>query len=181
MSVDLRECRLDDAAVIADIYNQAVAAGNATMDDHAKTEEDFIRLISGFCERETILVLKRGGEVVGWGIIKRYSDRPCYRFACETSVYLRETHTRRGLGTLIKKALIERCRSYGYHHVVAKIFADNRGSIEYNLALGYEMVGIQREVGFKNGRWQDVAILQLVLEDVLPAGGTPETQGRKPT
>jgi hypothetical protein len=31
------------------------------------------------------------------------------------------------------------------------------------------MVGIQREIGFKNGHWQDVAILQLVLDDVLPA------------
>ncbi len=41
-------------------------------------------------------------------------------------------------------------------------------SIEYNLRFGYEVVGIQREIGFKNGHWQDVAVLQLVLDDVPP-------------
>ena len=64
--------------------------------------------------------------------------------------------------------MIERCRAYGYHHLVAKILADNTRSIEYNLRFGYERVGVQREIGFKNGHWQDVAILQLVLDDVAP-------------
>jgi len=178
---DLRDCRPADAAAIAEIYNEAVHAGNATMDDRTKSEQDMLDLISSFTERETILVLEESSRVVGWGIIKRYSDRPGYRFACETSVYLRDSHTRRGLGTAIKRAIIERCRSYRYHHLVAKIFADNRGSVEYNLRLGYELVGIQREVGYKNGGWQDIAILQLVLDDSRPVETTKATPGKNPS
>ena len=68
----------------------------------------------------------------------------------------------------MKTALIERCKTYGYHHLLARIFADNEASIEYNRRFGYELVGVQREIGFKDGHWQDVAILQLVLEDVPP-------------
>ena len=102
-------------------------------------------------------------------MIKRYSPRPGYRYCCETSVYLRRSQRRRGHGTRIKTALIERCREYGYHHLLARVWADNTASIEYNRRFGYEIVGIQREVGYKDGRWVDIAILQLVLEGGGPA------------
>ncbi|MFQ5630895.1 MAG: GNAT family N-acetyltransferase [bacterium] len=75
---------------------------------------------------------------------------------------------RKGYGSLIKKALVDRCKQYGYHHLVAKIFATNTASIEYNKKFGYEIVGRQKEIGIKNGRWQDSVIMQLVLPDVLP-------------
>ncbi len=164
-----RDARPDDAAAIAEIYNESVRAADATMDEDEKIAAEVRRQIEGFGPRETILVLEGGARILGWGIIKRYSDRPGYRFCCETSVYLRRDEVARGYGPRIKLALIERCRQYGYHHLVAKIFADNIRCIEYNLRLGYERVGIQREIGYKNGRWHDVAILQLVLDDVAPA------------
>ncbi len=161
----LRDATDDDAAAIAEIYNQSVAAGDATMDEEPWTAESVRRKLAGFNDRETILVLAVGSSLAGWGIIKRYSDRRGYRFCCETAVYLQRDRVGRGFGTRIKKALIERCREYGYHHLVAKIFANNRASIEYNLKLGYEIVGTQKEIGFRNGRWQDVTILQLLLDE----------------
>ncbi|RMI06650.1 MAG: N-acetyltransferase family protein [Calditrichaeota bacterium] len=167
-TVRIRDATPEDAPVIADIYNESIAAGDATMDDDPKTPEYFRQLMAGFNKREAILVMEVEGKVIGWGIIKRYSDRSGYRFCCETSVYLYRSQVGKGYGTRLKKALIERCREYGYHHLVAKIFADNRASIEYNRKLGYEMVGIQKEIGFKNGHWQDIAIMQLVLKDVPP-------------
>ncbi len=180
----LRDVALSDAAVIAEIYNEAIRGGRATMDDELKTTEDIERMIAAFNDREIILMLERptspsaddlsesetnrGAEVLGWGIIKKYSDRLGYRYACETSVYLWQRHSGHGYGSRIKQALIDRCKVYGYHHLVAKIFADNTLSIAYNRKFGYELVGIQKEIGYKNGRWQDIAILQLVLTDVAP-------------
>ena len=167
-STFFRKATPRDAAVIAGIYNESIRAGGATMDDKPKTESEIRGQIESFGKREMIVLLERGSRVVGWGVIKRYSDRPGYRFACETAVYLRYEELRRGYGSAIKEELIRRCRELGYHHLVAKIFADNVGSIEYNLRFGYEMVGVQREIGWKGGKWQDVAIMQLVLGDVPP-------------
>ncbi len=176
----LRDAGEQDAAAIAEIYNQSIAVGDATMDGAEKSARDIKSWLANFSKRETILVFEqpvlshsekdgsKGGSVVGWGIIKRYSDRFGYRFCCETAVYLRRDQVGRGLGTRMKKALIERCKEYGYHHLVAKIFADNEASIAYNLRLGYEKVGTQREIGWKNGSWKDVVILQLILDDVAP-------------
>ncbi len=164
----LRDATLDDAAVIAEIYNETIRTGYGTMDAEPKTDADIRAQMEGFTKREAYLLLERDDAVVGWGVIKRYSDRPGYRFCCETSVYLRHAELRKGYGSYIKRAVIERCKAYGYHHLVAKIWASNTASIEYNKNFGYELVGIQKEIGYMNGRWQDIALMQLVLADVPP-------------
>jgi phosphinothricin acetyltransferase len=152
---------------VADIYNVWVRQGG-TMDTVEKTADDFRTLVDGFSKREAILVAEQGLDILGWGIIKHYSDRPGYRVCCETSVYLRPDCLRKGYGSALKRVLLKRCRDYGYHHLLARIWADNEASIEYNKRFGYETVGIQREVGHRDGKWRDVCIMQLVLEDVPP-------------
>lgn len=176
--LSIRDATHDDAAAIADIYNESIRSGGACLEEDLYSPEGIRQKIASFHDRETILLLESSVPVagsqgppastLGWGIIKRYSDRQGYRFACETAVYLRRHMVGMGLGTRIKLAQIERCRQYRYHHMVAKILATNTASIEYNKKLGYDVVGIQKEIGFQNGRWQDVAILQLVLDTPLP-------------
>ena len=43
----LRDARPEDAAVIAEIYNESIAAANATMDDEPKTAYDIRRQVEG--------------------------------------------------------------------------------------------------------------------------------------
>lgn len=164
----LRDATPGDAAAIAEIYNQSIVAANATMDDKPKTAADIRRQMAAFTNRETYTILERDGELIGWGLIKLYSPRSGYSRCAETSVYLDQSEVRRGYGSFIKRALIERCKEYGYHHLIARVWADNAASIEYNRGFGYEIVGIQREIGYIDGHWQDIAVLQLVLEDVGP-------------
>ena len=166
--LQIRDCTLADSATIAEIYNESIETGGSTMDTVKKSVGDVENMIRAFNEREIILMMERDSYTVGWGIIKRYSDRYGYRTACETSVYLRHDEVRKGYGTRMKRALIERCRQFGYHHLVAKILSVNEGSIAYNIRLGYEVVGVQKEIGYINNKWQDVTIMQLLLRDVPP-------------
>ena len=166
----LRAASVDDAADIAAIYNQSVYQGDATMDEAHWRPETVHEMMATHSDREGFIVLEVAGAVIGWGIYKRYSPRAGYRFAGETAIYLRREFTGRGYGTRLKRALIERCRAAGYHHLVAKVFADNTASIAYNLRLGYEVVGTQREIGFRGGRWVDVTILQLLLHNKVVGG-----------
>ena len=165
MALIIRDATDADAAAIADIYNEAIAAGGATMDDDPWTADDVRTQMAGFSSRELYLVVEDEGRTLGWGVIKLYSHKAGYRFCAETSVFLRQARVRQGHGSRLKHALIDRCRDLGYHHLIARIFADNKASIEYNKAFGYEVVGVQREIGFKDGRWQDVAVMQLLLDD----------------
>ena len=162
--LQVRDATIEDAQAIADIFNETIGSRRNTMDLTLKTAVDIENKIRGFDEREVILVLVRDGGVIGWGIIKKYSARVGYRFAAETSVFLRRSEIRKGYGTYLKSLVIDRCRELGYHHLVARIWASNTASIEYNKRLGYEMVGVQREIGFVDGEWRDVAVMQLVLD-----------------
>ncbi len=150
---------------VAAIYNEAILKGTATMEESLKTAEDIAGWIKKFNHRERLYVMIRSDIIIGWGIIKRYSDREGYRFACETAVYFWERETGKGYGSQMKKYLQVKCAELDYHHLVAKIFATNTASIEYNKRLGYEIVGRQREVGFKNGRRIDIVIMQCIIEN----------------
>lgn len=161
--ITIREAALEDYAAIAEIYNVSIRKGDATMEEEEKSATDIAAWVDKFNDRERLFVLGRPGEVRAWAILKRYSDREGYRFACETAVYVAEAFVRLGYGSSLKKHLIEVCRNLGYHHMVAKIFATNESSIAYNERLGYTIVGRQNEIGFRNGSWQDVVIMQLIL------------------
>ena len=154
---------ITDAQPVMEIYNEHIADGNSTMDQQTKSLGEIEDWFKEFWERELIVLLEDANKVLGWGIIKRYSDREGYSKACETAIYLRSAETRKGYGTLIKKWIIDKCRQLGYHHLVAKIFSSNTASIEYNKKLGYELVGEQKEIGFADGQWQNVTILQLLI------------------
>lgn len=153
-----------DAEAIAEIYNESVAAADSTLDEIPWTAAGVTQQMQAYSDREGFWTLVRGQEVVGWGVIKRYSDRTGYRYTCETAVYLRRSERGQGYGRRIKVALIERCKALGYHHIVGKILARNQASLELNRRLGFEVVGIQREVGLLRGAWQDIVLIQLILE-----------------
>ena len=106
--------------------------------------------------------------VAGWGIVKRYSDRPGYAIACETSLYVAEAENGRGIGSELLGALIRRAHELGYRHLVAKIMASNERSVAFHERRDYELVGRQRRIGIVNGSHQDVVILQRLLSDEAP-------------
>ena len=50
---------------------------------------------------------------------------------------------------------------------MAKILAVNETSIRFHRRFGFEIVGQQRAIGYLNGRWYDVVILQRILDETL--------------
>ena len=160
----IRDAISQDMEAIAAIYNQSITAGGSTMDQQHITPAEMREMWQRYSPREFMIVLTRQEKVLGYGLIKAYSARLGYRYACECAVYLDRSLMGQGLGTLLKKALIERARALDYHHMVSKILADNKASQVHNRKLGFEVVGRQKEIGFVDGRWMDVIIMQLIME-----------------
>lgn len=154
----------EDFPAIAGIYNMYVQDGKQTMEEQIHSADDIAGWVKKFHEREGLFVLRKKESIMGWGIVKRYSDRAGYRFTCETAVYIHPDYLGKGYGSYLKRQLISICKEWNYHHLVAKIFAVNTASIIYNEKLGYEIVGRQKEIGFKDGKWTDVVIMQLILK-----------------
>ena len=160
----LRDATLADSEAIARIQRQSVEAMDSTMAAPASTS-DIASQLQAMGPREVWLVVEEPESVVGWGVVKKYSPRPGYDLCCETSIFLDRSLRGRGLGKPLQQELLDRAVALGYHHVVAKIWADNAGSIRFHERFGYEMVGVQREIGWVGGQWRDVAIMQKVFRE----------------
>jgi phosphinothricin acetyltransferase len=78
-------------------------------------------------------------------------------------VYVRHDRHRRGLGRALAQDLIERAKAIGLHTIIGGACTEHEPSIALQRALGFTPVAHFREVGFKFGRWLDVAYLQLLL------------------
>jgi len=161
----IRAAEERDGLRIAEVYNQSILIGDSTMDTDPVSADSICGWLANLGDREFLGVVEEGGHVVGWGIVKRYHPRPGYRHAGETSVYVDRDMTGRGHGSAMQTHLMAVCRQLDYHHIVAKIWADNAGSIRMHQRFGFELVGIQREIGFVDGTWKNIAILQCVLSD----------------
>lgn len=162
--ISIQPCTPNHYQSIADIYNEHILLGVSNMVETTVDYSEIERWVSNFNNREGLYVsLDESNKVIGWGIIKRYSDREGYRFACETAIYLKNSETGKGYGSQMKRFLIEECKRLKYHHLVAKIFSNNTGSIVYNEKIGYEIVGRQREIGFRDGKWLDMIIMQYII------------------
>jgi len=154
-----------DGHSIAEIYTESILARDSTMDTEPFETRDAERLITSLGPREAVFVLETTLGVQGWGIVKKYSDRSGYAIACETSIYLFRDRLRRGWGRQLQSTLLGFAREAGYHHVVARIWADNKASIAFHECCGFTMVGVQREIGLVDGLRRNVAIMQCILID----------------
>lgn len=163
--IKILRCLPEHYQSVVDIYNEHILLGVSNMVETTKDRSEIEKWISNFHDREGLYVcVNDQEEVIGWGIIKRYSDREGYRFACETAIYLKSSETGKGYGSKMKRFLIEECKRLEYHHMVAKIFATNKASIIYNERLGYEIVGVQKEIGYRDGEWLDMVIMQYIIK-----------------
>ncbi|MDH1255353.1 GNAT family N-acetyltransferase [Comamonas thiooxydans] len=91
--------------------------------------------------------------------------KPRVSSTVEHSVYVHPQHRGRGLGQQLMELLIAEARQRGDVHVlVGAIDAANAGSIALHKRLGFESVGLMPQVGFKFGRWLDLAFYQLTLQ-----------------
>ena len=104
------------------------------------------------------------GEVVlGFGALSTYRSRPAYATTVENSVYVDRDHRGEGIGRAVLEELVRLAGGHGFHSVVARVVRENEASIELHRACGFGVVGIEREIGRKHGRWLDVVELQRML------------------
>jgi phosphinothricin acetyltransferase len=104
------------------------------------------------------------GRLVGFATYGTFRAWPGYKYTVEHSVYVAHDRRRRGIGRRLLVAIIERARQQDYHVLIGGIDAENAGSIDLHLDLGFTFCGEIREAGFKFGRWRHLQFYQLILE-----------------
>jgi phosphinothricin acetyltransferase len=70
---------------------------------------------------------------------------------------------RRGIGSALYRRLLALLRVQGYVNAFAGIAQPNAASVALHEAMGFRLIGIHRNVGYKLGAWRDVGWWQLAL------------------
>ncbi|QFZ83758.1 GNAT family N-acetyltransferase [Variovorax paradoxus] len=110
------------------------------------------------------LVALKDGEVAGYAYASPYRARSAYRHTVEDSIYVAPGMHGHGIGTALLQAVIDRCTAAGFMQMVACIgHSGNAGSQRLHARLGFETVGVLRNVGFKFGQWVDTVLMQRAL------------------
>lgn len=162
--MQLRDATVADSGAILEIYNHHVLTSTATFDLVPRTLEEQQGWLTERSGAHAVIVAEMDdGTVAGWGSLSAYRERAGYATTVEDSVYVAESHMRRGVGRSLLEELVDRARSHGFHALMAKVVGGHDASIELHRRCGFEVVGTEREVGRKFGRWLDVVLMELLL------------------
>lgn len=162
--VQIRPAQLGDAEAIRGIYNAEVTNSTVTFDMVPRSLEDQIEWQSKRSGAHAVLVaVDDEDSVAGFGSLSPYRDRPAYSTTVEDSVYVAGDRRRQGVARLLLGNLVETALAHGFHAVVARIVGGHEASISLHMSCGFEVVGTEKEVGRKFGKWLDVVVMEILL------------------
>jgi phosphinothricin acetyltransferase len=154
----------EDADAIRAIYNREVTQSTATLDLVPRSAPEQTGWMDDHSGAYAALVaVTSDGRVAGFGSLSPYRTRPGYSTTVEDSVYVDTGHRGAGVGRLLLSELVAVAATSGFHTVIARISAPQEPSLALHRSCGFELVGVEREVARKFGRWVDVALMQRLV------------------
>ena len=161
------ECTLErHGEAILDILNTAIVSSTALYDYEPRKPESMVTWFAAKAAGKfaVIGIENEAGELMGFGSFGTFRAFPAYKYTVEHSVYVHENFRGLGLGKRLVELVIEAAKNQGKHAIIGAIDASNQASLKLHEGLGFKLVGTLPQVGFKFGRWLDLAFMQLTLD-----------------
>ena len=158
----IRRAILGDLGAITEIYNEAILKTVASFDIRPKTLEEQKVWFAEHGLKYPILVTEQDSLIIGWASLSKWSDRCAYSDTAEVSLYVKEEHQGKGIGRKLLEAIIEEGQKVGLHTLIARIAEGNEVSIHLCESMGFEHIGIMKEVGRKFDKLLDVYLMQKI-------------------
>ncbi len=162
-TVSIRPATRDDAAAIAEIYNQGILGRQATYETTLRTPADIENTLNASAGRYPYLVAEVGGDVVGWASTSSYRSRECYAGIAEFSIYVHNDASGKGVGKILLPALIEAAEQAGFWKMLSRVFLFNHASRRLCASFGFREVGIYEKHAKLDDEWLDVVIVERLI------------------
>jgi L-amino acid N-acyltransferase YncA len=171
MVLTIRPAEARDAAALAEIYAPSVLQRPTSFELRAPDAAEMAARLAKVTAMWPWLVAEEDGDVLGYCYAGAFAEREAYRWSVTVSAYVRDGSHRRGIGRQLYAVLFELLRRQGAVSAFAGITLPNVASVGLHRAMGFEPVGLYPRVGYKLGRWHDVAWYGLGLR--APAADVP--------
>lgn len=163
----IRPSQSTDLSQIHAIYAYHVENGTGSFETIAPSLSEMHTRWENICQNNLpyLVALNSQGQIIGFSYAGLFHARQAFCFTLEDSIYIAPGEERKGIGRFLLAELLSRCKLQGYREMLAMIGdSKNLGSIRLHTALGFEKVGVLKNVGKEFNRWLDVVIMQKKLE-----------------
>lgn len=165
----IRTARLTDAEAITAIYAPIVEHTSISFElEVPKAEHMRERIAKTLQELPWLVSEDVHGRVDGYAYASKHRERAAYQWSVDTTVYIREDARGQGIGKRLYGELKHILVELGYCQAFAGIALPNQASVALHESVGFEALGIYRNVGFKHARWHDVGWWQCNLQSPTP-------------
>ena len=164
-STGIRLAEISDADVVAAIYAPNITEGVASFELVPPDAEEMARRMTATLATYPWLVCEHAGRVIGYVYASQHNPRTAYQWSTNVTVYIDPAFHRRNVGRALYVSLFALLRLQGFYNAYGGITLPNAGSVGLHEALGFVLVGIYRDVGYKLGRWHDVGWWGLDLQE----------------
>ena len=162
MTLTARPASEQDAAIVAQIYNEGIEDRVGTFETRPRSREDVLAWFDG---RHPIVVVEGDGGIVAFASTSTYRPRDCYAGIAEFSVYVARRARGQGAGRVAMDALIAACGPAGIWKLVSRVFVENSASRALLKSVGFREVGVYENHGKLDGQWRDVVIVERLIPD----------------
>ncbi len=153
-----------DAEAIAAIYAPNVTDSAISFEMEPPDAAEFRGRIAAVTATHPWLVCERDDEVVGYVYASTHNARAAYQWSANVTVYIDSRQRRSGIGRALYTSLFALLRLQGFYNAYGGITLPNAGSVGIHESMGFRLVGVYREVGYKFGAWHDVGWWGLELQ-----------------
>ncbi len=164
--VIIRTALKRDLNEITKIYNESILKTVATFDTEEKSIDEQKIWFQEHGPKNPILVAEEKGKILGWAALSKYSTRCAYSDTAEISLYVKDDYQDRGIGKKLMENSIREGEKAGLHVVIARITDGNEKSVHLHKLVGFEHIGIMKEVGMKFGKRLDVYLMQKIYKKI---------------
>jgi L-amino acid N-acyltransferase len=163
-NLNLRKATEEDLPIILEIYNEALLTTNAHYFSEPVSLEERKKWFHAHGEKHPVFVAEINDQIIGWASLTRWSPYHAFEDSVESSVYIHKDHRGKGMGKILLNKVIEVGSNTGIHTIVARILEGNPGSIKIHEELGFEHIGIMKDIGKKNGKYLDLFMMQKMIK-----------------
>ena len=158
-----------DAAGILAVYAPYIRDTAVTFETETPSLDAFRCRMASIIGDYPYLVVEEDGSIVGFAYAHRLGERAAYAWNAELSIYFAPGYTSRGWGSVLFWALIDLLALQGVRNAYSLITVPNEASLALHEKLGFTLMGVQKEAGYKLGAWHDVAWLRMAIGDFSAA------------
>ena len=151
----IRLARPGDVDALLAIYAPYLST-TVTFEYVVPSREEFARRIADVQARFPYLVLEDQGRLLGYTYAHPEREWKAYQWNAELSIYLAPAAVGKGYGRRLYQALLDLLSLQGVRTVYGVVTSPNPASEALQKSLGFRLIGVHKNTGYKAGQWRDV-------------------------